>query len=202
MKKILFLGYDEKQTRLINELIMAGHKVDHTKEKLKPSINLADYDRVISFGYRHILPEKIIASSHTDIINLHTSYLPYNKGAHPYFWAFHDDTPHGVTIHRIDKGIDTGPILFQKIVTHTQEVTFSEMRKTLICELETLFIDNIDTILNQSLKGHSQQEEGTFHKLSDLPYIEGGMEAEIIPTLARLDRRNTKDNKSVHKNKS
>lgn len=42
------------------------------------------------------------------------SYLPYNKGTHPNYWSFIENTPKGVMIHEIDKGIDTGNIIVQK----------------------------------------------------------------------------------------
>ena len=42
------------------------------------------------------------------------SFLPYNRGSHPNFWSFIDDTPKGITIHEIDEGADTGNIVFQK----------------------------------------------------------------------------------------
>ena len=44
------------------------------------------------------------------------SYLPYNRGAHPNFWSFVNNTVKGVTIHEIDQGIDTGKIILQKSI--------------------------------------------------------------------------------------
>ena len=38
---------------------------------------------------------------------MHISYLPFNRGAHPNYWSFKDNSPKGVTIHFIDNGIDT-----------------------------------------------------------------------------------------------
>ena len=48
------------------------------------------------------------------LINLHISYLPYNRGSYPNYWSFKENTPNGVSIHHIDDGIDTGPVLVQK----------------------------------------------------------------------------------------
>ena len=50
------------------------------------------------------------------IVNLHKAYLPYNKGAHPNFWSFAENTPSGITIHVIDSGIDTGNIIYRKFI--------------------------------------------------------------------------------------
>ena len=45
---------------------------------------------------------------------MHISYLPFNKGYYPNLWSHLDSTPSGVSIHEIDKGIDTGKILKKK----------------------------------------------------------------------------------------
>ena len=102
--RILFLGYNTCETQIINTLIDSGYEVWHTAS---PISNTTGYDFVISFGYRHILKKTIIQSSLAPIINLHISYLPYNRGAHPNFWSFFDNTPKGVSIHLMDEGINT-----------------------------------------------------------------------------------------------
>ena len=48
------------------------------------------------------------------ILNLHNSYLPWGRGAHPCTWAIIDRCPHGATLHWIDQGVDTGPIFHQE----------------------------------------------------------------------------------------
>ena len=111
-KKILFLGYDRNKTKIIDQLINANCEVHHSKGVIQK----VDYDLIISFGYCKIINRSILDRIKCPIINLHISYLPFNRGAHPNFWSFFDNTPSGVTIHLIDEGIDTGPIIYQKIV--------------------------------------------------------------------------------------
>ncbi len=49
--------------------------------------------------------------------NIHGSYLPYYKGAAPYFWmTFKKDFPCGVTIHKVAPKVDTGEIIKQQII--------------------------------------------------------------------------------------
>lgn len=69
-----------------------------------------------SIGYRHILSPATLAAFPKGVLNLHTSYLPYGRGAHPNVWAIVEGTPAGVTIHRMDAGVDTGPIVEQVAV--------------------------------------------------------------------------------------
>ncbi|MCD8568399.1 MAG: formyl transferase, partial [Geovibrio sp.] len=76
-------------------------------EEIKP-------DLIISYSYRYIIGEDVISAMNGGIINLHISYLPWNKGADPNIWSFLENTPKGVTIHKIDEGLDTGEILVQE----------------------------------------------------------------------------------------
>ena len=70
-----------------------------------------EFDFVVSYGYRHIIREPLLSRYTGRLANLHISYLPWNRGPSPNFWSWYDDTPKGVTIHMIDSGVDTGPIV-------------------------------------------------------------------------------------------
>lgn len=76
-----------------------------------PDLMPLDADAVVAFGYRHIISGGILEHYKDSALNIHMSYLPWNKGADPNFWSWHDDTKKGVTIHAIDAWIDTGPIV-------------------------------------------------------------------------------------------
>ena len=71
-------------------------------------------DLVFLTWWPSIMKERTIQSAKVGFVNLHPSLLPYGRGKHAYFYSIVDDEPFGVTIHLIDSGIDTGPILFQK----------------------------------------------------------------------------------------
>ena len=178
MNKIIFLGYTSTETRLINELEKRKCVVHAYNKKI--SINeVFNSNLIISFGYRYILDSEFINNCGCPIVNLHISYLPFNRGAHPNFWSFYDDTPSGVSIHLIDEGIDSGPILFQKKIEFTNEVTFLETYKTLFFELENLFIYNIEEIIQRKWTERKQINKGTFHSVKDLPKDFKGWESSI-----------------------
>jgi methionyl-tRNA formyltransferase len=63
---------------------------------------------VISYNYVHIVPADIIEMLGRRIINMHISFLPYNRGCSPNLWSFIDDTPKGVTIHQMSEKLDRG----------------------------------------------------------------------------------------------
>lgn len=163
--KILFLGY--KGCKLHN-FLSSKYTVVQTENKITFD-DYKDVDYIISFGYKHIIKKHIIDLFQANIINLHISYLPYNKGCHPNFWSFKDNTPKGVTIHLIDEGIDTGDILIQKEITFSKEEnTLSKTYDRLIDEMQNLFIDNYKSILSNSLKPTPQKSKGTFHYEKDI----------------------------------
>ncbi len=186
MKKVLFLGYNESQTCLIKELRNLKVHVDCTSEKIN---SVESYDLIISYGYKHIIDIDSLNLMDIPIINLHISFLPWNRGAHPNFWSFYEDSPKGVTIHLIDEGIDTGPIIYQKTVNFTKkEVTFEQTYSVLKSEIEDLFISNISSIISGKYNIKSQFGEGSFHKRSDLPEDFRGWNAKIFPEINRLKK--------------
>ena len=59
MKKILFLGYNSKKTKLINFLRSQNFKLTITNKKLSERKDLSVYDLIISFGYNHIISKNL-----------------------------------------------------------------------------------------------------------------------------------------------
>lgn len=185
-RKILFLGYSDTETTLIDSLVSAEAEVWH--ESAPISKEITGFDLCISFGYRHILKPNVILYSNCPIVNLHISYLPWNKGAHPNFWSFFDCTPSGVSIHLIDEGVDTGPILFQKYVNFEEtEVTFRDTYNRLFFEIENLFKEKINQIMEMNFRPKPQRRAGTYHRKRDLPAGFTGWDAIIEQEIARLD---------------
>jgi methionyl-tRNA formyltransferase len=184
VKKILFLGYNRTQTSLIDFLVEAGCNVCYTGDKIQ---NISGYDLVICFGYRHIVRKRIIEELNAPIINLHISYLPWNRGSHPNFWSFYDGTPSGVSLHLVDEGIDTGPIISQKMIEFLpNEDTFLKTYERLKREIEQLFIDNITMILTNKITSKPQSHSGTFHLSSELPKEFKGWDTKIDSEIKRL----------------
>ena len=152
MKSCLLLG-DSKYLKKINfYLKKKNYKTKIEKKKVDIKI-IQKYDLVISYGYRFILKKSLLKFLKRPAINLHISYLPYNRGAHPNFWSFFDKTPSGITIHEIDQGIDTGKIIFQRKIffniNKNKNLTFKSTYKTLNEKIVDLFIKKADLILKK-----------------------------------------------------
>ncbi len=69
-------------------------------------------DVMVVVGYGQIIPQSVIDIAPLGILNVHASLLPRYRGAAPVQWAIaRGETRTGVTIMRIDAGLDTGDIL-------------------------------------------------------------------------------------------
>jgi folate-dependent phosphoribosylglycinamide formyltransferase PurN len=78
-------------------------------------------DAVVVFGTR-IIKEKILNACNAPFINMHMGITPLYRGVHGGYWALAcNDAEHcGVTVHLVDKGIDTGSVIEQRII-HIQK---------------------------------------------------------------------------------
>jgi len=69
-------------------------------------------DLIVVVAYGQILPQTILDLPQFGCLNVHTSLLPKYRGAAPIQWAIADGEPEtGVTIMKMDAGLDTGAIL-------------------------------------------------------------------------------------------
>ncbi len=64
------------------------------------------FDLTVSYMYRYILTEEILNALGNNAVNIHNSYLPWNRGADPNIWSFIVQTPRGVTLHYMNAGLD------------------------------------------------------------------------------------------------
>ncbi len=166
---ILFLGPDKQpQTSIINFLLNEEHLVNKHQDKLDvDKIEKNKYDFLISFGYRHIIGDEILTRFKDNAINLHISYLPWNRGSDPNFWSVLENTPKGVTIHQLESGIDKGKILYQKKVSFENNDTLKISYKKLMNEIVILFIANWKNIKSKKVDPIKQKGPGTYHRSSD-----------------------------------
>ena len=139
--KILFLG--DKNSPLVSYLEQMGENVLLMTEKVTIDFIDAHHPEfIISYGYRYIIKQEILDRCVDRAINLHISFLPWNRGADPNFWSFIENTPRGVTIHYLDSGVDTGDIIVQKPVEFSKYDTLRISYHKLHDEIQKLFVDN------------------------------------------------------------
>ena len=124
-------------------------------------------DWVVSYGYRHILKDTFTRYFQRRPINLHISLLPWNRGADPNLWSFLENTPRGVSIHEIDAGLDTGPLLLQKEVEFQEGETLKSSYEKLQSAVEQLFSENWQKLRDGLVPAQPQSGKGSYHRSSD-----------------------------------
>lgn len=128
---------------------------------------LAEVDFLISYGYRFILKPEVLNLFPQKAINLHISLLPWNRGADPNLWSFLEDTPKGVTIHLLDRGVDTGDILTQQPVEMDSDDTLRSSYGKLSKAIEEIFRLTWPKIRQGEIIPTPQTSGGSFHRLAD-----------------------------------
>jgi methionyl-tRNA formyltransferase len=89
-------------------------------------------DAAVVAAYGLILPETMLSAPGRGCLNIHASLLPRWRGASPIQAAIKaGDTTTGVTIMRMDTGLDTGPILLQAAVPIGERTTAAQLHDTL-----------------------------------------------------------------------
>jgi methionyl-tRNA formyltransferase len=131
---------------------------------------IAAADAVIglSAGFGYILRRPVFARPARGTVNLHTSWLPFNRGAHPNAWALIEGTPAGATLHQVDDGVDTGPILARTQVrvrpTDTARSLYTRQERAALALLRRVW----PRVREGRIPPRPQPPGGTAHRISDL----------------------------------
>jgi methionyl-tRNA formyltransferase len=164
--RVLFLGSDDSS--LVAWLRSVGEEVVATAKPIDVAF-LDEYspDMLVVYGYRHIIKKDVLVQCAGKVINLHISYLPWNRGADPNVWSFVEDTPKGVTIHYVDEGIDRGDIIAQRRVVFSEADTLRTSYEQLQVEIQALFKEHWPDIRAGKCNRRQQDGKGTYHRLKD-----------------------------------
>jgi len=118
-------------------------------------------DLVITIGYGVILPESILNVPKHGFVNLHFSLLPHYRGAAPAQRALENgETETGVTVFRLDKGMDTGPIFLQDKITIDSSWRSFELLNALAV-LGVQSISQTMTLIEQEVRPTPQSGNGS-----------------------------------------
>ncbi len=118
-------------------------------------------DLAVTVAYGLILPPAVLAAPRLGCINAHASLLPRWRGAAPIQRAIMaGDRETGVTIMRMDEGLDTGPILMAERVPIGPETTGGALHDTLAALSARLVADAVDALAAGRLSETPQPAEG------------------------------------------
>ncbi len=109
---------------------------------LLAKVNSYKPDLIVLAGFLVVIPEKMIDEYENRIINIHPSLIPSFCGTGYYGLKVHEAALErgvkltGATVHYVDKGTDTGPIIMQKAVEVREGDTPKELQQRVMEEAE------------------------------------------------------------------
>ena len=129
----------------------------------EPDVLLAlqkwDPDVIVVAAFGQILRDNILNLPLYGCLNVHASLLPRWRGAAPVQTALLHDEVTGVSIMKMDKGLDTGPILSQKEFLIGEEMTAGELFDNLAQMGADLLVETLPKYLSGELLPQPQNEE-------------------------------------------
>ena len=133
-------------------------QVSHPKEAMNELKERGgDLFLVASYGY--ILPQEILDIPKYGVLNVHASLLPLYRGASPIESAIlNGDEVSGVTIMKMIKRMDAGPILTQSVVPLDEKITKPELFRELAYEGGKLLAETIEPYLSGEIAEQEQDE--------------------------------------------
>lgn len=121
-----------------------------------------DFAVVASYG--KIIPQSFIDATPSGILNVHPSLLPRHRGPSPVpATILAGDTQTGVSIMKIDAGVDTGDLLAVETMSLAGTETTSKLLETLFVAGASLLKKILPMYLEGKLSLHPQEKEGATH---------------------------------------
>ncbi len=142
----------------VEALLLSPKSFDTREEfnqKLLEALKEREIDLVVLAGYLVVVPTCVIEEYENRIINIHPSLIPSFCGTGCYGLHVHEKAlargvrVSGATVHFVDEGTDTGPILLQKPVMVEQDDTPEVLQRRIMEQAEWVILPKaIDLIAN------------------------------------------------------
>jgi phosphoribosylglycinamide formyltransferase-1 len=141
--------------------LIKREKRDRHEEDILAQIKRWGADWIFLAGYMRILGPRILSTffdphlGHSRIVNIHPSLLPRFRGLKAYEQAFKANVSEsGVSVHFVDHGVDTGPLILQKSFPRLPGDTFLEFQKRGKKMEWRAYREAIDILLSKKLNDH------------------------------------------------
>jgi methionyl-tRNA formyltransferase len=188
--KILGLYNNRCADELFDWIETQGHEIILMTQPLDDNwCREQKFDLAVSYTYRYIIKESTIEILNHNVVNIHNSILPWNRGADPNIWSIVEGTPRGVTLHYIDDKLDKGYVIAQKIVTddiknETLESSYNNLDKA----AKELFKESFRYYKYWQGMKKKVVGKGSYHSVQDGKKIKSLIESYDIPITEFLDK--------------
>lgn len=141
------------------------HNIDYLKtedinsQKFINEISKYSCDLFVSMSFNQIFKDEIINLTKYKIINCHAGKLPFYRGRNVLNWVLiNDEKEFGITVHYVDKGIDTGDIILQGTYPISMEDDYSTLLELSYVECANILYDAICLFKFGPVFGKKQKE--------------------------------------------
>ena len=158
-------GQQERRTP-VHELALSLELAVRTPKGLRSEEEAAafralDLDAAVVVSYGHILPKAFLDAPVLGCINIHGSLLPRWRGAAPIHRAIlAGDAETGVTIMRMDEGLDTGPMLLAESTPISAADTAETVHDRLAELGGRLIVSTLDALVARTIEPVPQPDNG------------------------------------------
>ena len=129
-------------------------------------------DFIFVVYYDAILKPQLFRLAKEEAINLHLADAERYRGCYPTTYAIiNGEKEYGVTLHYVDEGVDTGPIIDKKLFEIKEIWTGKDLYDVATEEGYKLFVRNLDKIIEGKVESRMQKPSGhvKYHKRSQFP---------------------------------
>ena len=128
-----------------------------TYKEFRSQIVETNVDIILVNSYSMIIRDDILSISRLGALNIHAGLLPRNRGCNPTQWAIlKNEFQAGVTLHEIDSGIDTGPIVDQREIPIYIDDTWLDIRDREFKAIDDILKKNLKKILSGKWESRPQ----------------------------------------------
>lgn len=125
---------------------------DAWAEVLASNIRHLNPDLIVLAGFMRILPKSFVDEFYPRVINLHPSLLPKFPGAHAVRDAIAaGESVTGCTLHVVDAGVDTGPIIDSRQLAIDEGDSESSLHEKIKNEEKKMLVEAVRAIAEQKI---------------------------------------------------
>jgi len=125
-----------------------GRKREEFDREVVEVLQAYQPDYVVLAGYMRVLSPTFVRAFAGRIVNIHPADTHQHQGLHAYEWAFDNHlAATKITVHLVDEGLDTGPILAQRVVNLEGATTLVEVQRRGLAVEHVLYAETLASLL-------------------------------------------------------
>jgi methionyl-tRNA formyltransferase len=132
-----------------------------------------DLNVILSVSAPQVFKKDLLSIPTWGCVNIHAAKLPKYRGMMPNFWAFyHGDPSAGVTVHRMDEGLDRGKILLQGDVEIRHEDTLHDLMIRSKVEAARIAVEALGRVRDSTIELRDYEGAGSYFSFPTREHVQ------------------------------